>query len=86
MIIMGASQDTQVPILACLGNSDACELQACRSLTEPAVNMIMVALVAADTSGHTPNSNISGPFTMPPPCTATTAKEEQLVADHEAPS
>jgi hypothetical protein len=29
--------------------------------------MIMVALVAAATSGSTPISSISGPFTMPPP-------------------
>jgi hypothetical protein len=30
-------------------------------------HMIMVALVAAATSGSTPISSISGPFTMPPP-------------------
>jgi hypothetical protein len=29
--------------------------------------MIMVALVAAATSGNTPISSIRGPFTMPPP-------------------
>ena len=30
-------------------------------------HMIMVAEVAAATSGSTPISSISGPFTMPPP-------------------
>ena len=33
----------------------------------PLSHMIMVALVAAATSGATPISSISGPLTMPPP-------------------
>jgi hypothetical protein len=38
-----------------------------RDVPDPAVNMIMVALVAAAASGGTPSSSIKGPFTTPPP-------------------